>query len=144
MTKTATVLRNSLIFLALGAASSATVWAAEAAAAVPAPASVPLASVSSTSTPPASTQKFTVPYRSADTPPTPRVLNLKAPDIRAVMTVDELDAALNVPDETDVVEPDTVQVHGAAPAPYVPGGFAALYWGATHPADAWRILAPVQ
>ena len=127
MTKTATVLRNSLVFLALGAAS-ATVWAADTPA----------------GTPPASTHRFTVPYRSADTPAAPRVLNLKAPDVRAVMTVDQLNAALNVPDDTDVVEPDTVQVHGAAPAPYVPGGFAALYWGATHPTDAWRILAPVQ
>jgi hypothetical protein len=37
-----------------------------------------------------------------------------------------------------------VQVRGAVPAPYVPGGFAALYWAVTHPLQSWRVLTPVQ
>jgi hypothetical protein len=126
MSKTATVLRNSLIILALGAASAA--FAAD-----PPPAT----------TSPPGTQKISVPYHSADKPPTPRILDLKAPDIHSVMSADEMNAALNVTDDNEVIEPETVQVHGDVPAPYVPGGFAALYWGATHPTEAWRIVAPV-
>jgi hypothetical protein len=121
--KTAIVLRNSLITLGLGALASAA-WAAD--------------------PPAAPTAKFTVAVKPADQPPTPRVLDLKAPDIRTVMSADELNAALAVPDETEALEPETVAVHGAVPAPYVPGGFAALYWAANHPADSWRILTPVQ
>jgi len=55
-----------------------------------------------------------------------------------------LAALLPDPDESDVVGAETVQVRGAVAAPYVPGGFAAIYWGLTHPIQAWRILAPAQ
>ena len=71
-----------------------------------------------------------------------RVLDLKAPDIHDVMSADEIAALL--PDDSDAVGAETVQVRGAVPAPYVPGGFAALYWAATHPANSWRILTPVE
>jgi hypothetical protein len=73
-----------------------------------------------------------------------RVLDLKAPDIHDVMSADEIAAALPNPDETELAGPETVQVHGAVPAPYVPGGFAALYWAVTHPIQSWRVFAPVQ
>jgi hypothetical protein len=120
MSKNATILRNSLIVLALGAAVPAT-WA--------------------DSSPP-----FSVAVHSAASPPVNhRTLDLTPPDIRDVMPADELNAALPNPDETEFVgEPETVQVQGAPPAPYIPGGFAALYWAATHPVSAWRILVPVQ
>ena len=71
-------------------------------------------------------------------------LDLKSPDIHDVMSADEIAAALPNPDETELDGPETVQVHGAVPAPYVPGGFAALYWAVTHPLQSWRVLAPVQ
>ena len=88
--------------------------------------------------------KFSV--TAADSTQVPRlvkVLDLKSPDIHDVMSADEIAAALPDPDENEL-DPETVQVHGAVPAPYVPGGFAALYWGLTHPIQSWRILAPVQ
>ncbi len=114
MSKSARLLRNSLMFLTLAGALPLLAAAADA----PAPA--------------------------APAPQVPRLLDLKAPDIHDVMTPGEIAAALPDPQEMEVVEPDTVQVHGAAPAPYVPGGFAALYWAVLHPMDSWRILAPVQ
>lgn len=122
MSKAATNLRNSLILLALSAAASSA-WAADA--------------------PPTQSQ-FNVPIQAADTPPTPRVLDLKAPDVRDVMTTDEMAAAIGVPDEFDVLAPDEVAVRGLPQSPYVPSGFGALYWAALHPFNAWRILAPVQ
>jgi hypothetical protein len=122
MSKAARILGKSLILLALGAAGSAA-WAVNA--------------------PPAATP-FSVPVQAADTPPTPRVLDLKAPDVRDVMTTDEMAAAIAAPDEFDVLAPDTVAVHSLPQAPYVPSGFGALYWAALHPFSAWRILAPAQ
>lgn len=104
MAKKVTILRSSLLSLALAAAIPAA-WAAD-----PAPAKAP---------------------------------DLKAPDIHAVMTSDQIAAAVPVADETDVIEPETVQVHSDPPPPYVPSGFGALYWAALHPAEAWRIVAPV-
>lgn len=104
MAKKVTILRSSLLSLALAAAIPAA-WAAE----------------------PAAT----------------RVPDLKAPDIHAVMTSEQIAAAIPAYDETEVIEPETVQVHSETPPPYVPGGFAALYWAALHPSDAWRIVAPV-
>jgi hypothetical protein len=118
MSKTVTVLRNSLISLALAAAIPAA-WATD---------------------PP----KFSVPMQSDSAPPASRILDLKAPDIHDVMSADEIAAALPNQDDFDVIAPDTVQVRGAVPAPYVPGGFAALYWAALHPSDSWRILTPVE
>lgn len=119
MTKKATILRGSLLSLALAVAIPAA-WAADGAT------------------------NFNVRTQSSSAPPTPKMLDLKAPDVHSVMTSDEIAAAIPNPDDTAVVEPETVQVHGGTPPPYVPGGFAALYWGATHPADAWRIVTPVQ
>jgi hypothetical protein len=60
------------------------------------------------------------------------------------MSAEQMAAAIPNPDETEVMGPETVQVRGATPPPYVPGGFAALYWAATHLSQSWRILVPVQ
>ena len=118
MRKSVTVLRNSLISLALAAAIPAAAWATD---------------------PP----KVSVPAQNSSAPPTPRVLDIKPPDIHQVMSAEQIAAAIPNPDES-IVDPETVAVRGEVPAPYVPGGFAALYWAAIHPTDSWRILAPVQ
>jgi hypothetical protein len=118
MSRKARVLRSALISLAFAAAIPAA-WADD--------------------------PKFSVPVRDDSQPPRlVHVLDLKAPDIHDVMSADEIAAALPNGDETDVVGPETVQVRGGIPAPYVPGGFAALYWAVTHPIQSWRVLAPVQ
>jgi hypothetical protein len=88
-------------------------------------------------------QRFNVAMHDDNHPPRlVGVLDLKAPDIHDVMSADEIAALL--PDDSDAVGSETVQVRGAVPAPYVPGGFAALYWAVTHPIQSWRVLAPVQ
>jgi len=128
MSKATKVLRNSLILLAWGAAIPAATWAAETLA-------------SGTSALPEPKVHFSVPFKAPDA----HVLDLKAPDIRDVMTADELTAATaSPPDEFGVIEPETIAVQGAPQPVYVPGGFAALYWAAIHPLSAWRILAPIQ
>jgi hypothetical protein len=122
MSKGATVLRNSLILLTLGVSVPA-VWAADDPRAIA----------------PVKVSMQTVPV-----PPRPRVMDLKAPDIRDVMSAEQIAAAIPNPDESELIGPETVQVRGATPPPYVPSGFAALYWAATHPASAWRILTPAE
>jgi len=127
MSKLTKVFRNSLILLAWSAAVPAT-WAAETLA-------------SGTAAPPEPETHFSVPFQPSDA----HVMDLKAPDIRDVMTPEDLAAATALPpDEFEIIGPDTVAVHGAQQPVYVPGGFAALYWAAIHPLSAWRILAPVQ
>lgn len=86
----------------------------------------------------------TVPVHRVVAAPVPHRLDLTMPDIRTVMSAEELSAPLQNSDDVELMSPETVQVHGAPPAPYVPGGFEALWWGALHPAQAWRILTPVQ
>ncbi len=89
---------------------------------------------------------WAAPPTKSPTPPVPtaRVLDLKAPDIHQVMSDEQIAATLPNPEAIEVIEPETVAVRGDTPAPYVPGGFAALYWAGLHPFDSWRILAPVQ
>ena len=118
MTKKVTILRGTLVSLA-HAATIPAAWAAD------------------------GVTNLHVPMQNSSAPPTPRVLDLKAPDIHALMTSDQIAAAIPNPDENEVIEDETVQVHGGTPPPYVPGGFAALYWAALHPAEAWRIVTPV-
>lgn len=120
MSKGATVLRNSLILLMLGASVPA-VWAAD-----------------------SPVGQMNVPIQTVPTPPRPHVLDLKVPDIHEVMSAEQIAAAIPNPDDVELVGPETVQVRGATPPPYVPSGFAALYWAATHPTNAWRILTPVE
>jgi hypothetical protein len=120
MSNNSKILRNTLISLAFAAAIPAA-WADD-----PPP-------------------QFTVTAQDSTQPPRLlKVLDLKEPDIHDVMSADEIAAALPNPDETELDGPETVQVHGAVPAPYVPGGFAALYWAVTHPLQSWRVLTPVQ
>jgi hypothetical protein len=76
--------------------------------------------------------------------PVPSTLDLTPPDIRDVMSVDEWSVPLPDPDESEFTGPNAVQVQVAAPSPYVPGGFEALWWGMLHPGQAWRILTPAQ
>ena len=134
------VLRNTLISLAFAATISAA-WADDP---VATPTATPTANPTAgapTATPP----KFSVTATdSTQVPHLTKVLDLKSPDIHDVMSADQIAAVLPVPDETELDDPETVQVHGAVPAPYVPGGFAAIYWGLTHPLQSWRVLAPVQ
>jgi hypothetical protein len=115
MAKKVTILRGSLLSLALAVAIPAA-WAA------------------------GDTTSLNAPVQKSSAPASPKVLDLKAPDVHAVMTSDQIAAA--IPEETEVIEPETVQVHSETPAPFVPGGFAALYWAALHPSEAWRIVAP--
>jgi hypothetical protein len=126
MSKRARTFHNPLILLALGAVSIA--WADDAhTLAVPVHRAV---------TAPAPV------HGAATAAPAHRKLDLTPPDIRDVMSADELNVPLANPDE-EFAGPETVQVKGAPPAPYVPGGFGALWWGATHPTQSWRVLAPV-
>jgi hypothetical protein len=130
MSNNSKVLHNTLISLAFAAAIPAA-WADD-----------PV--VNPTANPTATPPKFSVAATdSTQVPHLTKVLDLKSPDIHDVMSADEIAAVLPIPDETEL-DPETVQVHGAVPAPYVPGGFAAIYWGLTHPLQSWRILAPAQ
>ncbi len=122
MSKGTTVLGNSLILLVLGLSAPA-VWAADAA-------------------PPAAAGDNSSQVMPA--PPRPRVLDLKVPELHQVMSAEQIAAAIPNPDDLEVIGPETVQVRGATPPPYVPSGFAALYWAAVHPMSAWRIFTPVQ
>jgi len=74
-----------------------------------------------------------------------KALNLTAPDIRTVVSPDELKEPL--PSNEQITESDesqTVAVKGETDAPDVPGGFGALWWALNHPSQAWRILAPAE
>jgi hypothetical protein len=74
-----------------------------------------------------------------------RPLNLNAPDVRTVVPAEELREPLQTQEEQSAAqEADTVQVKGESDAPDVPGGFGALWWAMRHPAEAWRIVAPVE
>jgi hypothetical protein len=74
-----------------------------------------------------------------------RPLNLTAPDVRTVVSADELKEPLPSEEQvTEVQEADTVAVKGNLDAPDVPGGFGALWWALNHPSQAWRILAPAE
>ena len=118
MSKRVQTFRNPLILLALGASVS-TAWADHA-------------------------RTVAVSVHRAVNAPVHRTLDLTPPDIRDVMSADEWSVPLPNPDESEFAGPNAVQVQVAAPPPYVPGGFEALWWGMLHPAQAWRILTPAQ
>jgi hypothetical protein len=72
-------------------------------------------------------------------------LNLTAPDIRTVVSPEELKEPLPSNQQiAEADESDTVSVKGDKNAPDVPGGFGALWWALNHPSQAWRILAPAE
>ncbi len=67
-------------------------------------------------------------------------LDLKAPDIRRLVSEVELRQPVEEPTE---IEQTQVQVEGSRPEVYVPGGIASLPWAVMHPTQAWRIFLPV-
>ncbi|MGH8137746.1 MAG: hypothetical protein ACREVV_06060 [Steroidobacteraceae bacterium] len=72
-------------------------------------------------------------------------MNLTPPDIRTVVSPDELKEPLPTREQQAQSEDsETVQVKGATNAPDVPGGFGALWWALKHPTQAWRIFAPAE
>ena len=71
--------------------------------------------------------------------------NLAAPDVRSVMSADEMKEPLpNGEQVAEVQESETVSVKGEKDAPDVPGGFGAIWWAFNHPAQSWRIFAPAE
>jgi hypothetical protein len=72
-------------------------------------------------------------------------LNLTAPDVRTVVSADELKEPLASNEQiTEVQEDQTVAVKGEGVPADVPLGFGAIWWALNHPSQAWRIVAPVE
>ena len=73
-------------------------------------------------------------------------LNLTAPDVRTVVSADELKEPLPSNEQiAETQESQTVSVKGdAGVPPDVPVGFGAIWWALNHPSQAWRILAPYE
>jgi hypothetical protein len=74
----------------------------------------------------------------------PRSLDLRAPDIRTL--VSEAELRQRVEDDWAIRERDDeqqVRVEGARPDVYVPGGLAVFPWAIRNPTQAWRIFLPV-
>jgi hypothetical protein len=72
-------------------------------------------------------------------------LNLTTPDVKHVVSEDELKEPL--PDEEQQAESqdtETVQVKAKSDAPEVPSGFEGVWWAMKHPLDAWRLFSPAQ
>lgn len=83
------------------------------------------------------------PEKAAPATPPP-TLSLAPPDIHRVMPHEDLDAPIADPDTAaDEEPPPEVKVSGDQAAPVVPDNqFLALWWGITHPTQAWRIFTP--
>jgi hypothetical protein len=74
-----------------------------------------------------------------------RPLNLTAPDVRTVVSADEVKEPLPSEDQiTEVQEADTVSVKGEGVPTDVPVGFGAIWWALNHPSQAWRIVTPYE
>ena len=71
-----------------------------------------------------------------------RPLDLRAPDIRLLVSEAELRMPLEDPYE-DVYEQTQVKVKGSRPDEYLPIGIASLPWAVMNPTQAWRILLPL-
>jgi hypothetical protein len=70
-------------------------------------------------------------------------LDLAAPDVRTVVSADELKEPLpNGEQIKEVQESETVAVKSESPGPDVPLGFGAIWWAVNHPANAWKIFLP--
>jgi hypothetical protein len=85
-----------------------------------------------------SLQCFTV------TPPpaNARTLDLRAPDIRTLVSEAELRQRLDEPYEQFELQ-EQVQVEGTRPETYLPIGIASLPWAVMNPTQAWRIFLPI-
>ena len=71
-------------------------------------------------------------------------LDLRIRDVREYMTPELLNALINAPDP----DSNTIVVEGTRLLPMehienVPPGLVSLWYAAKHPANAWRIFAPV-
>jgi hypothetical protein len=72
-------------------------------------------------------------------------LNLTAPDVRTVVSADELKEPLPSSEQVAQVQEDqTVQIKGEGVPADVPLGFGAIWWALNHPSQAWRIVTPVE
>jgi hypothetical protein len=72
-------------------------------------------------------------------------LNLAAPDVRSVMSAEELKEPLPSQDEViQLQETQTVSVKGDQVPADVPLGFGAIWWALNHPSQAWRIFTPAE
>jgi hypothetical protein len=74
-----------------------------------------------------------------------RPLNLTAPDVRTVVSADELKEPLPSTEQVaEVQEADTVSVKSEGVPTDVPGGFGAIWWAVNHPSQAWKIVVPYE
>jgi hypothetical protein len=74
-----------------------------------------------------------------------RPLNLAAPDVRTVVSADELKEPLPSSEQVaEVQEDQTVSIKGEGVPADVPLGFGAIWWALNHPSQAWRIVTPVE
>jgi hypothetical protein len=72
-------------------------------------------------------------------------LNLAAPDVRTVVSADELKEPLPSSEQVaEVQEDQTVSIKGEGVPADVPLGFGAIWWALNHPSQAWRIVTPVE
>jgi hypothetical protein len=72
-------------------------------------------------------------------------MNLTAPDVKTVVSADELKEPLPSNDQiAEVQEDQTVSIKGEGVPADVPLGFGAIWWALNHPSQAWRILTPAE
>jgi hypothetical protein len=89
-----------------------------------------------------SMQCFAMNQPASDSKATPTsTLELRAPDIRTLVSEDQLREPLADPYEAQQ-EQEQVQVQGTRPEVDVPGGLMSLPWAVMHPTQAWRIFLP--
>jgi len=75
----------------------------------------------------------------------PGSLNLTPPDVRTIVSPQELQEPLPTQEQqAQESESATVEVQSDPDTPDVPGGFGALWWALRHPTQAWRIFTPVE
>ncbi len=94
---------------------------------------------------PAASKPAMPPAQAAPVKPAVRKpLDLRIRDVREYMTPERLNALINAPDP----DSNTIVVEGTRLLPMehiedVPPGLVSLWYAAKHPANAWRIFAPV-
>jgi hypothetical protein len=77
----------------------------------------------------------------------PRTLDLRPPDLRSLDVADR--GQIGTSSDFDDAEAVTIAatpltLEETPEAQPSPGGIAALYWAARHPAQAWRVFLPIQ
>ena len=79
-------------------------------------------------------------------PATQQRLDLKAPNIHDVWTPQQIATVLAHSQDPELTETIEVQGYRGFSGPRTPvawSGIAAPFWAVLHPADAWRIFAPL-